>query len=176
MIESRITVLFPRLNEHGFAVTSPQDTRYNCIAWAAGDDTRWWWPGVIAQPIGGYYWPTLNVRESLDNFEKAFATLGYVRCEASDYEPGYEKIAIYIGADGSPTHAARQARDGTWLSKLGKLEDICHADIEGVCGKNYGEVGIILRRKVMPPEGLLKRLHEKFPFMSWLVSRIPRRR
>jgi hypothetical protein len=146
MSEAQIVTVFPRLREHGFAVTSPQDTRYNCIAWAAGDDTRWWWPGVISQPIGGYYWPTLNARGTLDNFEKAFETLGYTRCETSEYEPGYEKVAIYVDADGLPTHAARQIGEGVWLSKLGRLEDISHADIEGVCGKNYGEVGIILRR------------------------------
>ena len=25
--------------------------RYNCIAWAFGDDTRWWWPAY------GAFWP-----------------------------------------------------------------------------------------------------------------------
>jgi hypothetical protein len=176
MSESQIAALFPRLGEHGFTVTSPQDNRYNCIAWAAGDDTRWWWPGVIAQPIGGYYWPTRNLREAVDNFESAFATLGYMRCETKDYEPGYEKVAIYVGADGSPTHAARQTRDGRWVSKLGKLEDICHSDIEGVCGERYGQVRVILRREVMSSSGRLKRLNEIFLLVARFVPRIPRRR
>lgn len=147
MSEAQISAFFPRLSEHGFAVTSPQDTRYNCIAWAAGDTTRWWWPGVIAQPIGGYYWPTLNSQSTLETFERAFAALGYERCVSRDYESGFEKVAIYVGPDGSPTHASRQLEDGTWVSKLGKIEDICHSDLEGVCGKNYGDVAIILRRE-----------------------------
>jgi hypothetical protein len=148
MSESQIAASFPRLKEHGFTVTSPEDTRYNCIAWAAGDDTRWWWPGVLAQVIGGYYWPISNARETIGHFEAAFATLGYARCQTDDYEPGYEKVAIYVDAGGSPTHAARQTDDGGWVSKLGRLEDISHPDIGGVSGESYGEVGVILRREV----------------------------
>jgi hypothetical protein len=151
MSESRILALFPRLSEYGFNVTSPHDTRYNCIAWAAGDSNRWWWPGVIGQPIGGYYWPTLNTQSTPESFERAFATLGYARCDTGDYETGFEKIAIYVGADGLPTHAARQLKDGTWVSKLGKLEDIRHVNVEGVCGKNYGEVAFFMRRPSTEP-------------------------
>ena len=57
------------------------------------------------------------------------------------------EIAIYAGADGLASHAARQLEDGIWVSKLGKLEDICHMDVEGVCGKNYGEVVMFMRRE-----------------------------
>jgi hypothetical protein len=35
---------FPRLSESTFAVTSPPDRFYNCIAWAAGDTEHLWWP------------------------------------------------------------------------------------------------------------------------------------
>jgi hypothetical protein len=148
MSEDRIRALFPRLSERGFELASPQDPRYNCIAWAAGDSSRWWWPGVISQPVGGYYWPTLNAESTLETFERAFATLRYEKCNNGDYEPGFEKVAIYVGADGLASHAARQLEDGTWVSKLGKLEDIRHVDVEGVCGKNYGEVALFLRRAV----------------------------
>jgi hypothetical protein len=145
--ESTILAIFPRLAEHGFTITSPRDTRYNCIAWAAGNSTHWWQPGVGGQPLGGYYWPTLNVQSTLETFERAFATLGYERCQTGDYELGYEKVAIYVHADGIATHAARQLEDGTWVSKLGKLEDIHHVDVEGVCGKAYGEVALFMRRE-----------------------------
>jgi hypothetical protein len=37
--------LFPRLTERSFEITSPSDRRYNCVAWAASDMRRWWWPG-----------------------------------------------------------------------------------------------------------------------------------
>jgi hypothetical protein len=35
-----------------WSVTSPADTLTNCIAWAAGDTTQWWWP---REPAEGYY-------------------------------------------------------------------------------------------------------------------------
>lgn len=35
---------FPGLQAEGFAETSSPTTDYNCIAWAAGDQTQWWWP------------------------------------------------------------------------------------------------------------------------------------
>jgi len=36
--------LFPGLRGSGYLVTSPQDIRYNCVAWAAEDEEHWWWP------------------------------------------------------------------------------------------------------------------------------------
>lgn len=145
--ESRILASFPRLSEHGFTVTSPPDTRYNCIAWAAGDSTHWWQPGVSGQPVGAYYWPTLNVQSTPETFERAFAALGYTRCETGDHEPGFEKVAIYVDAGGLATHASRQLKDGTWVSKLGRSEDICHVAAEGVCGGHYGEIAFFMRKE-----------------------------
>jgi hypothetical protein len=145
-VTAMIAGLFPRLSEHGFTVTSPRDTRYNCIAFAAGDVTHWWQPGVGGQAIGGYYWPTLNTATTPEACERAFATLGYERCANGDYETEYEKVAIYADADGQYTHAARQLRNGTWVSKLGPSQDINHNDVEGVCGKDYGEVAFFMRR------------------------------
>ena len=43
---------FPALVSGECADTSDPTPAYNCIAWAAGDDTRWWSP---ADP--GYFWP-----------------------------------------------------------------------------------------------------------------------
>ncbi|RMH08652.1 MAG: hypothetical protein D6704_02725 [Nitrospirae bacterium] len=48
---SELEEVFPRLCETRYEITSPQDTSYNCIAWAAGDVGRWWWPAPQA------YWP-----------------------------------------------------------------------------------------------------------------------
>ena len=33
---------FTHLND--YSITSPTEISYNCIAWAANEDTRWWWP------------------------------------------------------------------------------------------------------------------------------------
>ena len=43
---------FPALVSGECADTSDPTPAYNCIAWAAGDDTRWWSP---VDP--GYFWP-----------------------------------------------------------------------------------------------------------------------
>ena len=39
-----IDAIFPGLRNSAYRVTSPAARDYNCIAWAAGDATRWWWP------------------------------------------------------------------------------------------------------------------------------------
>ena len=138
---------FPRLEEAGFDVTSPATPEYNCIAFAADDQSRWWWPTPFgAAQLGGYYWPAgVPVAETLESFVQAYATLGYAECGNGDLEPGFEKIAIYSLA-GSPTHAARQLESGVWVSKLGGAEDIEHAAATGVCGAAYGEVALYMRR------------------------------
>jgi hypothetical protein len=45
------------LYDAGFEITSPEDTDYNCIAWAFGRKDRWLWPdeetdGVSVWPEG----------------------------------------------------------------------------------------------------------------------------
>lgn len=129
---------FPRLDDDNHVVTSPRTPRYNCIGWAAGSATRWWWP------TEGYYWPSsVSHEETIEAFVQAYATLGYAVSENSALESGIEKVAIYAIRDveGSlaPTHAARQLPDGTWTSKLGALEDIGHSHPSAVSGPAYGE-------------------------------------
>lgn len=159
--EAEILAQIPRLGESGFSIHSPDDSDYNCIAWAAGDNKRLWWPGVNGVRIGSHYWPNSNTSERLDNFENAFGTVGYERCDSSDYEDGYEKIAIYVNEHGVPKHAARQFSDGAWTSKLGSHEDILHGSVEGVCGWpaglfGYGKIAIFMRRKVSRSTKLFK--------------------
>ncbi len=132
---------FPRLNDQGFAITSPADRHYNCIAWAAGDQTRWWWPDLGDSG----FWPDGVVREfSVIAFVAAFKSLGYVRCATSDLQEGTERVALYV-ANGRPAHAARQLADGSWTSKCGRSEDIRHT-LEGLAGDVYGEPTIFLSR------------------------------
>ena len=138
----RLEALFPRLRGTAYRITSPASDVYNCIAWAASDTEHWWWPGDSART----YWPFGVPRlETLEAFRDAFATLGYVVCAQADLEPGFEKVALFADADGTPTHAARQLRDGTWTSKLGLSEDIQHS-LEALAGAVYGSVVQILKR------------------------------
>lgn len=146
MIED-LEKLFPALQESGFKITSPQDDTYNCLAWAAGDSNRYWWP---ADPDGSH-WPNGSPREeTLEAFQAAFATLGYAVCASEELEEGCEKVALFVDDRGLPKHAARQLSNGRWTSKLGLLEDIEH-DLHALEGAEYGTVVLVLKRPLAQP-------------------------
>lgn len=142
MIDNSLDFSFPSLKKTGFDITSPRTEEYNCIAWAVGDISKWWWPDKLFQ----YYWPPNVPRnEFLESFIEAFENMGYEICEKPDFEEGIEKISIYIRSDGTPTHAARQLKNGRWTSKLGGAEDIEH-QIDSLDGPSYGSIAVIMQR------------------------------
>lgn len=144
LVSEHLESVFPNLTRSAYAITSPSTPEYNCIAWAAGDAERWWWP--IAGSFA--YWPSnVPTQETLDAFIKAFGTLGFIPCVEPHMEHGYEKIALYVDSNGKPTHAARQLPNGRWTSKLGKIEDIEH-ELDGLTGSVYGSVAQILKRPI----------------------------
>ena len=131
----------PNLTNANCEITSQVSPKYNCIAWAAGDDKNAWWPSK--RPIG--YWP-LGARRvvTLEAFIQAYRTRGYQVCDNGELEVGVEKIAIYgtvQSTSGSivPTHASLQLESGEWTSKMGPLEDIKHKAVHDVNGPVYGE-------------------------------------
>lgn len=133
--------LFPGLALSPYRVTSPKDRVYDCIAWAAGDVTKWWWPDFAGQE----FWPAGVARdETLDAFRDAFRAMGFAECDADADEVGYEKVAIYAD-QGFPTHAARQLASGRWSSKLGALEDVEH-ELQALVGTEYGAVAQVMKR------------------------------
>lgn len=137
----------PNLKPENHEVTSPRANKYNCIAWAAGCDSRWWWPA------GRGFWPDGASREvSVSAFEDMFSNLGYVRCRDGSLESGFEKVVLYATRDPAghpkPTHAAKQLSDGRWTSKLGPCEDICHSSVDDVSGPCYGTPVLYLKRPV----------------------------
>ena len=154
--------MFEHLGEHDYDHdrVSPPLPNYNCIAWAAGEDWRSWWPGE-PRP---YHWPLPSKDESIENFVNAFGTLGYTNRdnENDQLEDGIEKVAIYADDNGIPTHAARQLESGAWTSKCGEgYEDIEHKSLGSLEGTpppddwphgrpkppgGYGHVVKILRR------------------------------
>lgn len=137
-----INAIFHGLSESAFQVTSPATRDYNCIAWAANDTSRWWWPDPDNDAV---YWPPgVAMEETVDAFVAAFATTGYVACSNEDVEPGFEKVALFAKG-GLPKHAARQLPNGRWTSKLGPREDIEH-DLHAVSGGLYGAVVLFLKR------------------------------
>lgn len=88
------------------------------------------------------------MEEIFDTFVQAFALIGFMPCEGSELEQGFEKIAIYVNNMGQPTHAARQLPSGNWTSKLGRWIDIEHT-LSGLTESEYGSVARILRRSIM---------------------------
>lgn len=134
---------FPGLDPATDLETSAPSPAYNCVAWAAGEDSRFWWPRPMAL---GYYWPEGVARETtLQAFQAAFATLGYEPCSLDALEDGYEKISLFTGATGIPTHVARQLQNGRWTSKLGSEEDIEH-ELRALEGPVYGSLKVVMRR------------------------------
>jgi hypothetical protein len=124
------------------------DRRYNCIAWAASDTSRWWWPD---DPVLGYgYWPAGIAREvTVVAFTAAFQTLRYSQCSDSSLESGFEKIAIFADSNSEPTHAARQLNDGIWTSKFGDFEDVRHVNLPCLEGPCYGRVTVFMKRQII---------------------------
>lgn len=145
----------PDLTADNCAVTSSKNNGYNCIAFAAGDDTRWWWP----VPLRGInYWPKgISREETLEAFIAAFGTQGFTPCADGSLRDGIEKVALFAKRAGAaliPTHAAVQLESGQWMSKMGVLEDITHTTCNAVRGPIYGDVVQFLARpRNRPPHG-----------------------
>ena len=146
-MSERLRDLFPGLRTTSFWTTSPADADYNCIAWAANDSSNYWWPVGQGPRI---YWPAgAPHEETLAAFVAVFQMFGYVAGADETLESGVEKVALFVDADGMPTHAARQLPSGRWASKLGKLEDIEH-DLRAMEGDIYGAVALVLKRPTTP--------------------------
>jgi len=138
--------IFPNLAPTGYSSKSDKSAAYNCIAYAAGDETRKW-EGYREL---GYHWPEdAQEGHSLDALISAFQHLGYIVCDSDTLESDFEKVALFADKDGLWTHAAKQCEDGQWTSKLGNLEDIIHRTPHAIAGPDpaYGEVVCYMKRR-----------------------------
>lgn len=135
---------FPNLKEGvNFELTSIKDYRYNCIAWAGGDSKQWWEPSGWKT----HFWLHNDLSYTLESYVKVFNILGYKEeSDSSELESDFEKVALFVDADGLPSHAARQKDNGLWMSKLGEDEDIEHNTLESLEGVWYGTLKLILKR------------------------------
>jgi hypothetical protein len=125
----------PYLPDDHWACTSKATRSYNCIAWAAGDNTRRWDPFV-------YYWPP-GVPKSMafDALVALFSGLNYTLCPDGSLDEKLQKVALFgkAGAFGIEwTHAALQLPNGRWTSKIGDCEDIAHEALEAINCPDYG--------------------------------------
>ena len=140
MNSSWIDDTFPGLAETGYEITSDATDDYNCIAYAAGDETKWW------SHISGYFWPGAPRTPLIEDLENVFIYLGFERCTDANEEAGFHKVALYA-KHRFWKHAAKQLPGGRWSSKLGRDEDIRHVTPEALAGEAYGEVYCIMRRR-----------------------------
>ena len=136
-----LSEIFPKLSGGNFRVTSPKDAAYNCVAWAAGETNAWW------DHLDGYWPENIKRGGAVTAYVDVFVSLGFEQCATSEYEPGFEKVAVF-GNGGQFTHAARQLPSGLWTSKLGSLEDIEHQDLASVSIPDYGRPVQFLRRAI----------------------------
>lgn len=139
---------FPNLRNEPFTPVSRDSDEYNCIAWAAHVVDDRWWPHPNSADA---FWP-IAWRDPADKdcFIEAFRDYGNYEPCGNDFslESGFEKVALYIAANGDPQHMARQLADGKWTSKCGVFGwDIVHQTVHGLEGSEYGRAVIALRRE-----------------------------
>src|SRR5437870_5355696 len=109
--ESLLETLFPGLKNNSYHIISEAADHYNCIAHSAGKNDLWWQPEPHSTKQT--YWPPGVAREwNLEALVAVFGTMGYLPCDSSALESGFEKIALYANAAAEPTHAARQLPSG----------------------------------------------------------------
>ena len=136
---------FPFLAACGYYKTSDETPVYNCVAYAAGDQTQKW--GVTSYPPN-LYWPEgASKGDGIDDLKSAFEVCGWERATGGDVEEGFDKVALYADDEGEWQHAAIQWPNGEWSSKLGDWEDIRHANTHAVSGGDYGKVWYYMKKR-----------------------------
>lgn len=132
---------FPKLHPDNWQPFSKANPRYNCVAFANGDERHWWEAGQYGKR---YYWP-LKIRHqnTLESWVELFMADGYEPIASREHEPGFEKVAIFVSLDDMlPSHVAKS--DGYfWKSKLGKGQDIRHKSLDILEGDQQDEYGIV---------------------------------
>ena len=85
----RLQAGFPQLTAANSRLTSPEDEDYNCLAWAAENSDRWWWPDPQQQS----YWPAgVSRDETVGAFADAYGPLGYNERTHATLEAGKPKV------------------------------------------------------------------------------------
>ncbi len=154
-LEARLELEFPMLKSSGYRLTSPPEYYYNCIAWAVGDQDRYWSPlprptavGHQDSPYQEYWPPGAPQEDTLIAWKGALSQEGFVDCTSETLEDGFEKIAIYVDDGGLPQHVARQLPKGLWTSKLGDDCDLEHNTLRALEGERYGTAKYFMKRPV----------------------------
>lgn len=154
MRDAELEQCFPKLQNSNYKVTSPEDPRYNCVAFSVGCTTLFF--QRFPYPSKMYYWPPQIPRDdTVESWVQLFVLPGYELCDTGDLEPETEKIAIYATIDGEPSHVARQLNSGWWQSKLGSGKDIEHEKLESLEGDEmdeYGKIASFMKKRIQSRE------------------------
>jgi len=132
---------FPQLASEDYEIVGDPTDQYNCIAYAAGDTSRWW------EHNENYHWPDHASRSnSMESLKQVFLGLGFQPCaNDSGVEGGYQKVVLYE-QEGSWAHAAIQMPNGRWRSKIGRGPVIEHQSPQSLSSGIYGEPTTYMRR------------------------------
>lgn len=138
-IKKQIEKWFPKMVGKNFNFYEPDNKfDFNCLSFSLDMDTWIWtnenWPKDIPNNLG------------ILSFKLLFEQKGYRNCDNSNYEDGYEKIAIYSKDGNTPSHVSKQT-SGIWKSKTGKY--IIEHELEWLSGNSsdtYGDVVIIMKK------------------------------
>lgn len=131
---------------------SPEDSNYNCIAWAYQlMKDRWMQPpkGCYIPDLDAISWWPNGVADGEEKacLKEAFEQVGFTECKTWEHEDGYIKVALYE-KDGFWTHAARESRTTrSWMSKLGQGNDIYHKNPYTIEGDMYGKVYCLMKKE-----------------------------
>jgi hypothetical protein len=135
----------PKLKTEGYRITSAHSIRYNCVSWALGENHRWYQAGRERY----WYWPPGVPRDgTFESYVALFVREGYAPCESREWEPGYDKIALYADEHGNFKHVAKMKDAETWISKVGSLDDIEHRTLDVFDSDRLGTVRQVLRRPI----------------------------
>jgi hypothetical protein len=147
-LSQRVERDFPLLTRDAYEKTSDDTDDYNCLAWAAKDQSRWWEPPIDGVLDPGQYWPRgAPITPDISALIKAYERHGFEVCRRVEMMENYDVIALYAYSDGRMAHAARWLNtEGRWSSKMGQLIDISHDYLSALESNEYGKVRILMRR------------------------------
>lgn len=132
--------VFPNSYKHPLRITSPEDSQYNCLAWAHQDTQKWW------DSDEDYYWMEgIPRNQKLTTFIQLFERLGFTIANNIGSEQERIRVALYTTDNIHCAHVARQLSNGLWTSKLGVSYDVEHT-LEALEGELYGRVYCVMRK------------------------------
>lgn len=173
---------YPQIRSHGYKVSSDttehKSQKYNCVAFAAGGDTKFWWEGSTfnSKPVKkpGRFWPDgIDTDDSIETYVKVFESVGYsvYKGKIEDcvkFELFCEKIIIYGYPEQAFSHVSYQLYFG-WIAKLGDWEDVKHKTFNALEGEYYGNVMVVMKR-TCKLRGFLFRAFPNLIAKFWPVS------